>query len=345
MESLKAIRSSNWEVLRIIAMILIIGHHIALYSSFGAGNELSEINKYWILFIEGGGKIGANIFFLLSGYFLVSVKKWNKEKIIKIISQIWFYSIAIFCIFLSLDLIQFDWKLLLQALCPIAYSTWWFASAYFLLYLVFPFINIMIENMREEKYRQLLVIATICFSVIPTFLNQTFQCNGFIWAIYLYLLGGYIKINISEKLIKLKINLVFLIIAIGITYILTVILVKVPICIEAVGVNRKQFYDMQSILVLVISVLFIIVFMKIKINKSKIINRISMTTFGIYLIHENPYIREILYSNIFNNKKYSNSSGLILYIVFEIICIFIGGILIFSITIPPINIHIISNTI
>ena len=66
-------RSSNIELLRIIAMIMIIAHHVSVHSGFVYPGEIISFNRLWIQFIQLGGKIGVNIFVLISGYFLVVV--------------------------------------------------------------------------------------------------------------------------------------------------------------------------------------------------------------------------------------------------------------------------------
>lgn len=53
---MKRDRNSNLEILRILAMFMIIGHHLALYSSFSFENELTNINQYYVLFLEMGEK-------------------------------------------------------------------------------------------------------------------------------------------------------------------------------------------------------------------------------------------------------------------------------------------------
>ena len=82
---MKTERNSNLEILRILAMIMIISHHLAIYSLFAFDNELNNLNQYYILLLEMGGKIGSNIFFLISGYFMISKKEINILKLIQFI--------------------------------------------------------------------------------------------------------------------------------------------------------------------------------------------------------------------------------------------------------------------
>ena len=62
MESIKT-KKSNLELLRIINMLLIIAHHLAVHTPFTFENVHI---KYIVYFLSLGGKIGVNSFILLS---------------------------------------------------------------------------------------------------------------------------------------------------------------------------------------------------------------------------------------------------------------------------------------
>ena len=93
-------RNSAVELLRIVAMIIIIFHHFAVHGVFTWNNELT-IPHFWYNFISSGGKIGINIFILISGYYLIkdNEPKHFIKKLIKLWSQIIFYSVIFYLIF------------------------------------------------------------------------------------------------------------------------------------------------------------------------------------------------------------------------------------------------------
>ena len=64
-------RLSNFEILRIISMLLIICHHFALYSGCRYPSSTITMNSVFIQFLSYGGQLGVNLFVLISGYFLV----------------------------------------------------------------------------------------------------------------------------------------------------------------------------------------------------------------------------------------------------------------------------------
>ena len=79
---------------------------------------------------------------------------------------------------------------------------------------------------------------------------------------------------------------------------------------------------MQTIPIFIISVLFFIGFLNVKIKYNKVINVIATTTFGIYLIHDNSYVREFLWKVLFKNALFSKDILLIPYSLCVIVVVF-----------------------
>ncbi|KAA9302211.1 acyltransferase family protein [Aerococcus sanguinicola] len=65
-------RQTNIELLRIISIIMIIFHHFAVHGGFNWEATAITIPHFWYNFIVIGGKVGVNIFILISGYFLIT---------------------------------------------------------------------------------------------------------------------------------------------------------------------------------------------------------------------------------------------------------------------------------
>ena len=63
-------------------------------------------------------------------------------------------------------------------------------------------------------------------------------------------------------------------------------------------------------------------------NYHKWINLAATATFGVYLIHDNPFMRELLWFKVFENAKYQNSLWLIPYSIAVSLAVYLGGTLI-----------------
>ena len=118
-------RESNIELLRILSMFMIIAHHFSVHGNFIL-EKIPLLNKIWLQLLSSGGKIGVNIFIIISGFFLINSKKVNMNKIIKLLAQLLFYSILIFIIFGSFGIVSFNIKSLVKHI--LGYPIWWFAK-------------------------------------------------------------------------------------------------------------------------------------------------------------------------------------------------------------------------
>lgn len=96
-------RLSNIEMLRILAMIMIIAHHLTYHcfrfqledrTMFALGEFFNKSIFYKKLlfhqFFMASGKIGNDIFFLISGYFLINREIDLIKTIRKVLSQLAF---------------------------------------------------------------------------------------------------------------------------------------------------------------------------------------------------------------------------------------------------------------
>ena len=142
---------------------MIVAHHFSVHGNFDFPINTVTINRLWIQFIQIGGKIGVDVFVLISGYFLITADSLKINKVIKMWIQIFTYSVLIYVLFVVLRLTPFSVKDLVKSALPITYDRWWFASGYFVLYLLSPFINKSIRSFDRTTYLQMLALMTFCW--------------------------------------------------------------------------------------------------------------------------------------------------------------------------------------
>lgn len=146
-------RNINIEILRIVLMIMILILHF-----FYHGNILNEMSReinllnISIISIEVLCIVAVNVFILISGYFLCK-SKFDINKIIKLYGEIFVYSIIIGIILLLTNNVELNIKNLLYIFFPFITQRYWFFNAYILLILLFPFLNILINNISKEKFK------------------------------------------------------------------------------------------------------------------------------------------------------------------------------------------------
>lgn len=305
-------RKSNFELLRIIAMLMIMGSHFACHSGFLFPNSSITVNRLWIQFLTIGGKLGVDIFVLISGYFLINVQKIHFEKVIRILFQIVFYSVVIywFCVVFGIE--KLNVLEALKVFFPITTSQWWFATTYFILYLFVPYINRLLRSLDEKDFQVLLLMLFFIWCILPTVFRCEIEVNNLVWFLCLYSVAGYIRLwrdNVYVKPQKAALAVViFLLINFGTTVVFDVLGMKWPVFSQ----HARPFQGQNQFPTFAAALGMFLLFKNTKIQFSKMINQISSTTFGVYLIHDNFYLRLSLW-NFLQGEKYSNSPYLFLY--------------------------------
>ena len=62
-------------------MIMIVMHHFAVHGGFEFGGTGVSWNRIWVQILSGGGRLGVDIFILISGYFLIN-SEYKPKKVI-----------------------------------------------------------------------------------------------------------------------------------------------------------------------------------------------------------------------------------------------------------------------
>jgi surface polysaccharide O-acyltransferase-like enzyme len=311
------IRQSNFELLRIIAMLLIVTHHYSVHGGWVFPSGF-EVHKFYAQSLSIGGKLGVNLFVLITGYFAYESKfKWNG--IISTVSKTWFYSIVILLIFYIATPSTITAKMFIMNMLPFGY---WFVTAYIVLLAISPFINIMLNKLTKKLHLKFLIIFTI-ISVTPLLNGPVGNLSFFI---YLYCIGAYIKeyyehINIPKS------------------YILTAIVINIGLILLSIatldylsGINNifnhpLYFIKSASPFIMFLTISIFIYFKQLNIGRNKYINLVSSSMFGVYLIHDNHFVRQFLWVDTFKNQDHLNTD-LYIHSVISILSVFMVCILI-----------------
>ena len=330
----KNIRMSNLEILRIVSILLIISFHYAFKGEFDFSNHLT-MNKMIVKTFYMFGELGVNCFVLISGYFMVD-SKFKGKKLIQLILQVAFYTIltTIFSYHVGYWEIS-TLRHLAGTIFPVIFNKYWFITAYIILYILSPYLNKLINSINKDDYKKMLFILLTIFCVIPTFfgaiINNTeglLYYNRLIWLIIMYLIGAYIKrykLPISNTLKK---SLILSTISFGILLASILVIEKFDSIFNLIGVKEVAYlWTPNNIIMLLLSIGLFGVFENIKVPNNNIINKISSTTLGIYLLHDGV-LAYWFWRFAFKNSTYQESPYLILQILKATFIIFVVGMII-----------------
>ena len=204
-------RNSNVELLRIIAMFLIVLNHFhwsvdAIVADGGAFERFSLLNAVGLLSNFGG--VGDNLFFMISAWYMceesVSIKR-NLRRSWLLERQLLFYSIGLFFVETLMEL----WcngfystsgivKSGVFSLFPFLSGRWWYPTSYIIFLFIHPWLNEGLRNLGEMSHRNLLIISIALWGFIPYVqLNMGYSVMLFL---YLYVITTYIRWYLLESM-------------------------------------------------------------------------------------------------------------------------------------------------
>lgn len=311
-------RKSNFELLRIISMLFILFHHF-YYSYITLDYSQVTINQFGCQILYSLGKIGVNLFILITGYFLIN-SKFKIKKVFTIYLQTIFYSwiilLVYMCIATSISIKEF-----VKSILPIVYNSYWFVTNYLILYCLSTFLNKFIHNINQKQYEVLLLILVIIWCFIPTFMFGKINFSEIDWFILMYMIGAYIRLYSNKFFENNKIVRITLVLFSCISVLSICLLDKFFYLLKIDPLHFAM--PMNQFIPFVISVCLFLVFKNMDIKDSNIINKIASTTLGIYLIHANKYVNELIWKHIFKVNIIINSKYLILYEILAVFSVFI----------------------
>lgn len=319
-------RNSSIELLRILTMIMIVSCHFATHGKFSFDEKTISIPLLWWNIIEMGGNLGVDVFVIISGYFLVTSSRdfVKLDHILKFWGQVFFYSVSIYLLSCVFKVANFDLATCIKTLFPITFGSWWFASTYFVLYLVHPFLNMLLQKLDKKTYQKLIVTQLMLWCIIPTFTSSNYESNSLIWFITLYSVAGYIRLFGLNPQFTSKHYFVFWILFSGLRYFSSIILLMIGTKIPFASKYSLYFYEQQSVLTFLSALSLFLVFEKWELKYTKWINTLASATFGVYLIHENSIIRHLLWIEVFKNAQYQDSTFLIPYSIIVTAVVYVG---------------------
>jgi surface polysaccharide O-acyltransferase-like enzyme len=264
-------------------------------------------------------------------------------KAIKLNNSVWFYSSIILLIFILCGL-EVSKVTILKTFMPISYNEYWFFSCYLILYLISPILNTVINNSDKRKMKMIIVTNFILLSFLPYITKgQFYQVSGG-YSLYnfvlLYFMGAYIRKYPIDKNYFVKyftknaqriLLLMSVFIFAGINFLLYYFGSNIQsssnnLVREIGSIFTNGFSSYNNPLLIIQSVCYFSLFTVFEF-KNKFINKISVSTFGVYLLSDNFYVRGWLYKFLGFTKDHYNIK-ILFYLAICCLVVFIVCILI-----------------
>lgn len=301
------VRSSNFELLRILAVLFIIAWHVQLHGSqphlYDGAFAEPVIHKALMIFEVGMplGNIGSGLFLMISGYFLAGKLDMDLGKIAKkILIQVGYVTLLL-TVASALLITYFDHEPTAITVLgrEVFNGAWWFIGDYMLVMAVaYTFLNKILSNCNQKQY------AAIVFGILAI---DSFQFSGemlgslasgvreFVIGVFFFVCGGYIKKFNPFSEFRAYAFVVVIVIC-NLVRIIGQYSISV-MNIESYAVKGEDFqlpylYTSQyEITVVIIAVCLFELFKRIKMPNVRTINFIAKASLVTYMGTENDLVR------------------------------------------------------
>ena len=304
-------RSSNIELLRILAMIMIVFYHIIYHTVYA---QLTDVNSMALLnnglfnnpvfyrkltilvFLLPFGKIGNTVFLMISGYFLIAAEKIDLIKISKklLFPLLYAGTVLVIASFI-LHFIFPDTFFSLISITGINSQSWFLGYYFAVIVIAALFINKYFAKADRKKYLAFLLVllAFISFGWTGTLLNNLANSlRVLLTGVFAYSLGGYIRLYEPFKKVRTYIFVVVWIAVYGLIAISYYNMVNLKIETYALSGSADTFiqelllFNDFSAMIIILSVCVFELFRRIRIPNSRFINFVGASTLFVYLFHD-----------------------------------------------------------
>ncbi len=307
-------------------MFLIVAHHFSVHGGvpIWQGDYPMSLNFYLDQMLSTGGKIGVNLFVLITGYFMAG-KITKPSSLAYLWLTTFFYVILFYAIFTLCGIHEFSWPGFIACFFPIRNDAYWFVSAYFMLMFLSPFIAIGFNSLGNKQVLAFLVVFGIFWSIVPTLTTQQeYYGSTLFWFVYMFVFGGYLnRAKPEERMPRKYFRLAFVCGWLAIAAVVWLADFSNRHIPFMSYVDWFTFANLSSFFSLVVSVGLFMLFKTWNMGYVPWINKFAAAMFGVYLIHENPIVYPWLWKSVFDVPAHLDSPWFIVWAFGAITLIFL----------------------
>lgn len=280
-------RNVSIEMLRVFAMFGIVFMHCVLYAYGGHNGVGTGLHGYLAQFVNVIFSVSVNILVLISGYFTIGSMSGRFLKLRKL-SKLYVSMAFYVALFLIIAIITGKTPIHPSEYLPLKSNVYWFMTVYFQLMLIAPFIVRLVDTLNKTWYRLLLVVLFITTVVIQIY--GTEAGYSLLWFVFLFLFAGYLKIY--EISVPGRLGVLVYIVSLWGYFVLYTL--RIPFLNWLFQIGYSNIFEF------LMSVCILLWFCDIKEpgKGGAIIAKAAPCTLGVYLIHENPIVRDWLWARV-----------------------------------------------
>lgn len=290
-------RESNIELLRILAALGVIVLH---YNDSTGGAALTyvdrgSLNYYWLLLAESIFICAVDLFMIIAGYFMSTSTHRDLWKPVQLIAQVMVLGAVKYIVAQGLASQTYSIKEMAWSALPANY----FVMLYIAVYLVSPYINLLFDKISDQHVDKFMMLIMLVFSFWPMASDILGEIVGYdimglnsismygtqkgfsvVNFILCYCVGAYVRRH-KDKWHRLTVSrcLVALIFMIALTTLWAV-------AHDFIGkADWRSAWEYCNPAVICIAATAFLLFSKLQIGYSRVINVMAKGSFTVYLMH------------------------------------------------------------
>lgn len=305
-------RQPGYELLRIVAMLMIVLLHLVGYGLYADGPVvefghtpagLLEYIAMQTVYLLSASSV--NLYVMITGYFMVTASaKW--EKIPKIWLQTAFYAVGLYLLFIGCGRASFFWGELAGSVvaigtCGTPGHGYWFVEQYLGLVALSPFINLTLRKLSSRQYALLTaVLWAMDFSVLRFGLGPLYGGDQslFHFIVIYTTAGGLRRFAPLQSVSSGRLGA-----AMAITVALAIagtLAIDFRIHHTVKLLLHSPFLNYNGLAMINAVILFTLTG-RLRISPghaATLIGRLAPCSLGVYLIHENAYMRQWIWQEL-----------------------------------------------
>ena len=315
-------RNSSIEMLRIIAMFMILMSHFIGHNGYDVLKlPLGSERIFFQLVMQSGGAIGVVIFFSISAWFFLDKEqtiKSNLKRVWIMERELLFWSLILVTFYLVFDRADLSMKLMAKSVMPLSMNVWWYATAYAIFLALLPFLSKGLKALGREYHLALAATVLIIWgltSFIPKTLGDS-ALTGVFGFIYLFILISAYKWYMKPFTTKQ----VWLMTGIGLGFFL--LYTAASATLSLLGHDMGIYItDKWRLPVIMVGFGVFLLFGRVTFH-NRTINRIAQSAFAVYLITDYAASEKLLWVRLFNLQNLYQQPLAILQILSILLAIY-----------------------
>ena len=314
-------RESNFELLRIVAMFLVVLYHASGRARGLAEDQGFSTNPFFFQLCSFCGDLGNSLFVLISGYFLAG-RSFSARRVARLWMQTLFWSVLLTALALAAGR-SFSIREVWRGMTPVFSITYWFITCYLIFCFFQPYMDRLLDTLDRREFRRLLVVMFVVFSLLRTVVPGDFvHFTKMTMFFFLYSITAYLRrypdaVGVFDRAWR----------CFAAAGALALLLIGYfALCLRfgdrISSLRLDRFNHMATLPQLAMALLIFLGFRALRMPHSRLVNRLATACLGVYLIHYSYAWRDWIWHTLFGALPMNRAAAIIPCLLLAVVLVY-----------------------